>query len=140
MDNQTKSFRLLEESVVDVEGIPFHRFKVESTFLVGSKDWIPIVDRDYGPSGSEDGSRLTRRLYFPRFPNLVVHDLNQRVKDLHAQVSQKGFDGLEGSQWEWKVVLVEYVCPDGVEYIMAGIPTVWDSKICLGVFMKHQIS
>ena len=124
-------------------------FVVECPYPVGSKAWVSIADRDdrgLTVVGHKSVTGSYRRMVFPRFQkknmgrDLDVADLQERAHAVYLAVKEHGFDNARGPDHKWKVVHVEFRCPDGVEHIMCGMPVEWDSKLALGVMVKGQIS
>ena len=77
-----------------------------------------------------------------------VHDEAQGFRDACAGggwtdadrgIREQGFDSVRGDSTGWRVVHVEYRCPDGVEHVMCGLPEDWDPRLVLGVMVKGQI-
>lgn len=147
------SFRLLDESEewidipwADHESFPLHRYIVECPFPVGSNAWLAIADRDQAGqvvvSNGKSFSRFakpTRRVIFPRFVT-EKENLHNQAQNAYQAVQQNGFDTAKGPDHQWRVVHVEYHCPDGIEHVMAGLPMSWDPRLCLSLMVKDQIT
>jgi len=122
---------------------PIREFIVECPYPVGSKAWIAIADRDdrggLTVMGPKSLTGTYRRMVFPRFTLREGEDLDTRAEEVYRAVCEHGFDGARGPDHSWRVVHVEYRCPDGVEHVMCGLPEDWDPRLVLGVMVKGQI-
>ena len=137
-------FRLVGETYHLLPGeLALDRLVVECPYPVGSKAWIAIGDRDEKGGltvmGHKSVTGTYRRVIFPRFTLREGEDLEERALEVYRAVCEHGFDGARGADHAWKVVHVEYRCPDGVEHVMCGMPVPWDSRLALGVMVKGQI-
>jgi len=142
-------FRLLEER--DRPGVrytmhPIREYVVECPYPVGSKAWLSVGDRDEAGNvvvcvekGAFPLVKQHRRVLFPRFVLEGEGDLDERAEDVYRAVRERGFDSVKGDESAWRVVHVEFHCPDGVEHLMCGLPDTWDPRLCLGVMVKGQI-
>lgn len=81
----------------------------------------------------------TRRVVFPRFVPEEGEDLRERARLVYSAVRENGFDTASGADHAWRVVHVEYRCPDGVEHVMCGMPLSWDPELALGVMVRGQV-
>ena len=147
-------FRLLDEVLhSDEDALTGRRYEmvqyvVECPYPVGSRAWMALADRDEDgdvvvydewPKAVPVVSLRTRRAIFPRFVLGEGETVNARAREVFEAVVSQGFDNLRGSECEWRVVHVEYRCPDGVEHTIAGLPVSWDPRLCLSVFVQGQI-
>jgi hypothetical protein len=152
-----RGFRLVQEHLWTEEwvegevgrGFPMHTYVVECPYPVGSKAWFATGDHDEGGSvfvwEAEDLTMVpvvplkTRRVMFPRFVAGEGEDFRERARTVYDAVAVQGFDLARGPEHEWRVVHVEYRCPDGVEHVMVGLPMSWDPRLALGVMVRGQI-
>ena len=145
-------FRLLSER--DRPGVlytayPVREYVVECPYPVGSRAWMAISDRDKKGAvvvsdelGGASWVRRPRRVIFPRLTAEDFPDgegIEDRFAAVYRAVKEGGFDSVRGEDHEWRVVHVEYRCPDGVEHIVAGLPASWDPRLCLSMMVKAQI-
>jgi len=116
------------------------RYVVECPYPVGSRAWFAVADSDE-EGRVVDGPAAPRRraALFPRFVAEEGEDLRERARAVYNAVRERGFDTASGPDHAWRVVHVEYRCPDGVEHVMCGLPLSWDPRLALGVMARGQI-
>jgi hypothetical protein len=119
-----RGFRLVQEHLWTEEWV---EGEVGRGFPMQNLTMVPVVPLK------------TRRVMFPRFVAGEGEDFRERARTVYDAVAVQGFDLARGPEHEWRVVHVEYRCPDGVEHVMVGLPMSWDPRLALGVMVRGQI-
>lgn len=136
----------LVHPVPDLVTFSLRRYVVECSYPVGSRAWLAIADGDEegnvvveAQEGTVPFVKKHRRVIFPRFVVEEGEDVRERARAVYRAVREHGFDDVRGPEHAWRVVHVEYRCPDGVEHVMCGLPMSWDPRLALGVMVRGQI-
>lgn len=117
------------------------KFRVDCPFQVGSKMWTAMCSLKKGQIShpNEEGSYT---LSFPRFEdsylrrNLEVLNPDQALK---KKIQETFTSSQDHYDMKTKVIHVEYLCPDGKEHIVVGMPEHWDSELVLGISVRAHI-
>ena len=125
-------FNLRSRDFFVLETIPVTSYYVDCQYPVGSTSWVSRIPQIEDPHWIQKG----RGISFGRIHNFTEDEVTEHIRKVwEARLSQ--------DLWEaesWKIVLVEFQCPDGREHIISVLPEDVDSKLPLGVMERTEIT
>lgn len=125
--------------------------QIKCPFPTGSKEWLIRGDGLRGTaaaSGKEGSARYhsyagIQEAILPRFDTTDLGDRVAEVYDRHAASFRLDEPDEEYPYpWQrapWKILWLEFVCPDGAEHVLAVLPKFWDANANLTIFVKQPI-